>query len=152
VRNALMVAIVLLAFGLYDTSVGQYEINWHTIEGGGDMGTVGGSYTLSGTIGQSDARNHPAPMIGSIYEMLGGFWVVPPCLTVAYDFDADCDVDLDDVKHFVSCVSGPQMVQTDPGCLNADFDLDEDVDLEDFGLLQRCFSGANIPVDPACVD
>jgi hypothetical protein len=147
-----MIAAVLIVFGLGATGNGQYVINWYTIDGGGDMGNTGGSYVLSGTIGQPDACNRPASMIGGSYEVVGGFWVSPPCTTVPCDFDVDCDVDIDDFNHFVDCVSGPGIYQADSGCQSADFDVDGDVDFADYGLLQRCFSGANIPSDPNCAN
>ena len=49
----------------------QYAIDWFTIDGGGGTSS-GGSYTLSGTIGQSDA----GVMTGGNYSLIGGFWGV----------------------------------------------------------------------------
>jgi hypothetical protein len=48
-----------------------YEISWYTIDGGGAMNLSGGSYTLSGTIGQPDAGSQS----GGSYTLNGGFWV-----------------------------------------------------------------------------
>jgi hypothetical protein len=53
----------------------QYAIDWYTIDGGGGTSS-GGSYTLSGTIGQPDAGT----LSGGSYTIQGGFWpgiVVP---------------------------------------------------------------------------
>src|SRR6185295_3925531 len=53
----------------------QYSIDWFTIDGGGGTSS-GGSYTLSGTIGQPDAGT----LSGGNYTLEGGFWpglVVP---------------------------------------------------------------------------
>lgn len=47
-----------------------YEINWYTIDGGGAMNVSGGSYSLSGTIGQPDA----GALSGGAYTLAGGFW------------------------------------------------------------------------------
>jgi hypothetical protein len=47
-----------------------YEISWSTIDGGAYTST-GGSYALSGTIGQPDAG---ATLSGGIYALAGGFW------------------------------------------------------------------------------
>jgi hypothetical protein len=52
---------------------GPYQITWHTIDGGGGTST-GGSYVLTGTIGQSDADWCD----GGPYELLGGFWPGEP--------------------------------------------------------------------------
>jgi hypothetical protein len=48
-----------------------YEISWYTIDGGGAQNLSGGSYTLSGTIGQPDAGSQS----GGSYTLNGGFWV-----------------------------------------------------------------------------
>ena len=53
----------------------QYAIDWFTIDGGGGTSS-GGSFTLSGTIGQPDAGT----LSGGNYTLQGGFWpgiVVP---------------------------------------------------------------------------
>ena len=48
-----------------------YEIAWYTIDGGGAQDLAGGSYSLSGTVGQSDAGSQS----GGSYMLNGGFWV-----------------------------------------------------------------------------
>ena len=48
-----------------------YTIDWYTIDGGGAQDLAGGSYSLSGTIGQSDAGSQS----GGAYNLNGGFWV-----------------------------------------------------------------------------
>lgn len=47
-----------------------YTIDWYTIDGGGAQDLTGGSYTLSGTIGQNDA----GAQSGGNYKLNGGFW------------------------------------------------------------------------------
>lgn len=47
----------------------NYSIDWSTIDGGGDTST-GGSYALTGTIGQPDA----GILSGGNYTLQGGFW------------------------------------------------------------------------------
>ena len=49
----------------------QYSIDWYTIDGGGGVSS-GGTYTLSGTIGQPDA----GVLTGGPYTLSGGFWTV----------------------------------------------------------------------------
>jgi hypothetical protein len=49
---------------------GQYTIDWCTIDGGGGD-TFGGTFTLSGTIGQPDAGVHA----GGTFQVSGGYWV-----------------------------------------------------------------------------
>jgi len=46
-----------------------YALSWWTADGGGGRGQ-GGSYTLSGTVGQPDA----GALAGDSYTLEGGFW------------------------------------------------------------------------------
>lgn len=52
-------------------SGGAYDLTWNSIDGGGGMGSIGGTYSLSGTIGQADAGTSG----GGMYTLDGGFWV-----------------------------------------------------------------------------
>src|SRR5438874_7624372 len=47
----------------------QYAIDWLTLDGGGGTSS-GGSFTLTGTIGQPDAGT----LAGGNYTLDGGFW------------------------------------------------------------------------------
>jgi hypothetical protein len=51
-------------------SGGTYDLTWITIDGGGAMNLAGGTYTLSGTVGQFDA----GAQSGGTYALNGGFW------------------------------------------------------------------------------
>jgi hypothetical protein len=63
----------LLAFGFcFATRAQQYSIDWYKIAGGGGTST-GGTYQVSGTIGQHDAGG---PMTGGNYSLTGGFWAL----------------------------------------------------------------------------
>jgi hypothetical protein len=68
----LLVALLALLLGatFAAAQTGGAVLSWWTVDGGG--GTLTGSgYTLSGTVGQSDA----APALrGSGYTLRGGFW------------------------------------------------------------------------------
>ena len=132
------------------TYAGNYEIDWFTVGGGAGTST-GGSYTLSATIGQPAARNHPQPMTGGSYTLTSGFWVIPECPAIRADYDGDCDVDQADFRVFEGCASGPAVPHngSEP-CRKADFDQDKDVDQSDFGIFQRCYSGEDNPADPNC--
>ena len=55
----------------------DYTIDWHTIDGGGEMWSASGDYELGGTIGQPDASE--LVLTGGTYELTGGFWALPPC-------------------------------------------------------------------------
>ena len=69
--------VVLFCFCILGSSfclraLGQsYSIDWHTIDGGGGT-SRGGVYSVSGTIGQSDAST--TTMTGGHYSLTGGFW------------------------------------------------------------------------------
>ena len=55
--------------GLTASSLAQvYSIDWYSIDGGGGT-SLGGGYTLTGTIGQADAGQ----LAGGDYELTGGF-------------------------------------------------------------------------------
>ncbi len=149
-----------------------FDLSWWTVDGGGagvSNSSTGGSYTLSGTIGQPDAN--PVVMTGGQFALTGGFWsvILPVCSAfVPVDFDQDCDVDAADLQVFAACVTGPAvpydpatLPQSEPGCtltpdgnghIAADFDKDDDVDQSDFGILQRGYSGAGRPADPNCAN
>ena len=48
-----------------------YSLTWSTVDGGGEMYSTGGAYTLGGTAGQPDA----GILEGGGYTLAGGFWV-----------------------------------------------------------------------------
>src|ERR1035437_2433853 len=50
----------------------SYSIDWYKIAGGGGTST-GGTYQVSGTIGQHDASG---AMTGGSYSVTGGFWSI----------------------------------------------------------------------------
>ena len=92
----------------------DYEIIWHTIDGGGGTSS-GGQYIVTGTIAQHDAAISAA----GDYELLGGFWTGGPLCIVAFD----------DLARFSQywLDSGPGF----PGDLNEDNIVDE-LDLKEF--------------------
>ena len=65
-----LLCLVLLHTSLCTRGQGQsYTIDWYQIAGGG--GSTGGTYQVSGTIGQPDASG---AMSGGGYSLTGGFW------------------------------------------------------------------------------
>ncbi len=78
--NQLAVWIMLLMVLAGSNANGQYELNWYTIDGGGGR-SIGGTYTLMGTIGQPDA----AWSSGGDYELLGGFLPGGPLCFVNFE-------------------------------------------------------------------
>lgn len=64
-----LIAFATLSFALA-ANAQSYSINWYKVAGGGGTST-GGTYAVSGTIGQHDAGG---PMTGGNYSLTGGFW------------------------------------------------------------------------------
>src|SRR4051812_13897338 len=61
---------IFAAFGVATGAVAQnYSIDWFTIDGGGGTSS-GGTFSVTGTIGQPDAGH----MSGGAYTIDGGFW------------------------------------------------------------------------------
>ena len=58
------------------------------------------------------------------------------------DFDADCDVDLDDFVQFILCLAGPDQPPSKscPPTIDADLDGDLDVDLFDYSVFSASFT------------
>ena len=68
-----LILFSLLASGFcLPASAQQYSIDWYKVAGGGGTST-GGTYSVSGTIGQHDAGG---PMTGGNYSLTGGFWAL----------------------------------------------------------------------------
>ncbi len=111
----------------------EFDLSWHTIDGGGVMRSTGGDFELSGTIGQPDA----GAMSGGNFTLTGGFWFE----VVASDCNEDGVVNLFDYDTFQTCLTGPGGGPLPPGCNCYDFDGDGKVTLEDFATMQDMFNG-----------
>ena len=70
-RNAMILtsALALLLLVSFAFALGNYDLSWRTVDGGGGESS-GGSYTLAGSIGQPDAGT----LSGGGYTLVGGFW------------------------------------------------------------------------------
>ncbi len=66
------------------------------------------------------------------------------------DFNADCDVDMQDFAAFQTCFNGPNAPPAAGCAYPADFDGDADVDLSDFATFQACFNGPNQVAGDSC--
>ena len=64
------VLVLLLAVSLASAQTGEWDLGWHTVDGGGATSAGGSRFALSGTIGQPDASH----ISGGVYTVLGGFW------------------------------------------------------------------------------
>jgi hypothetical protein len=81
----------------------------------------GGGFALGGTIGQPDAN--AIPLTGGAFELVGGFWSVPPCWRMS-DLNNDGRRDGQDVQAFIACMLGagsncPCADMDENGVLNA---------------------------------
>jgi hypothetical protein len=84
VKIKLSFALLLIALKL---CAQPYSVDWHKVSGGGGTSS-NGQYSVSGTIGQSDAS---VAMTGGSYSLTGGFWALyavqtpgAPLLTITY--------------------------------------------------------------------
>jgi hypothetical protein len=68
-RRLLYFCLLLSAFS-FRAIAQQYSIDWYKVSGGGGTST-GGTYQVTGTIGQPDASG---AMSGGGYSLTGGFW------------------------------------------------------------------------------
>ncbi|HKL53094.1 MAG TPA: hypothetical protein VJ902_03990 [Wenzhouxiangellaceae bacterium] len=70
--TGVLAAVVLL---LAPPAVGgqQATIDWWSIDGGGEVLATGGSWTLSGSLGQWDSTEGHL-LTGGAWQMTGGFW------------------------------------------------------------------------------
>lgn len=118
--------------GLLSTAPGaEFDLSWHSIDGGGAMRSAGGAFELSGTIGQPDAGR----MSSGAFQLTGGFWFE----LAPTDCNEDGAVNLFDHTTFTECLTGPHNVLL-TGCECFDVDLSGAVDLRDFAMAQVVFS------------
>ncbi len=100
-RKTAQLAMLLTLLPLAVAPGQNYQIDWHSIDGGGVMFSTGGNFELGGTIGQADA----GLMTGGNFELSGGFWggAVPQCACLG-DMNSDGDRNGADIAAFVGCV------------------------------------------------
>ena len=67
--NKAIQLVIPIALALAPQAHAQFTIPWSTVDCGGGI-SVGGSFTLSGTIGQPDAGS----MSGGAFTLGGGYW------------------------------------------------------------------------------
>ena len=56
-------------------SAQDYDIDWWSVDGGGEMFSDGGDWQLSGTLGQWDG-SESQDLSGGQWTLTGGFWPV----------------------------------------------------------------------------
>ena len=120
-RTLIRTLMTLLILSVGAVVAQDYDIDWHTVDGGGEMWSTGGDYELSGTIGQPDAGG----MSGGPYTLTGGFWAVPPCWCLA-DLNNDGLRNGEDIQAFVECLIG-----AGSNCACADLDTNSVLNMTD---------------------
>ena len=105
----------------------DFDLSWHTIDGGGETFSASVTYELAGTIGQTDALAG-ASMSGGDFILTGGFWAFSAEPPSPGDIDGDGDVDAVDLAALLGDWGAC------PGC-PADLDGDGDVDAADLAIL-----------------
>lgn len=126
-RNALILSGLAVTGLVAGHASAQITIDWYTIDGGGGTSS-GGSFVVSGTIGQWDAGD---AMTGGAFTVVGGFWAgaggQPPCIWQVAgcpsDYDNSGGSDGDDIIAFFA--------DWDAGAQCADVDLSGGTDSDD---------------------
>ncbi len=126
-------AAILAVLGCAANALAQYDLSWHTIDGGGGFSS-GGAFEFAGTIGRPD----PGVLSGGIFTVSGGFWagsaIANPC-ALPGDLDSDRDVDIVDLATLL----GNFGAQNGATPAMGDSDADGDVDLTDLSALLSHF-------------
>ena len=98
-KKKLLIALSVLFAAL--PAMAQFDVQWNTIDGGGAMNSAGGTFQVSGTIGQPDAS---APLTGGAFQLTGGFWAVSQVCFCLGDMNQDGKKDGRDIQQFVGCM------------------------------------------------
>ncbi len=120
-------SMLILTLALLPAALsGDFAIDWYTIDGGGEMFSSGGDFSLGGTIGQPDA----GVMTGGDFELVGGFWAVAAAPCDPCDTDCDGMVNAFDIEPFLELLFDPKAVPCD-SCTG---DVDGNGDINSFDI------------------
>jgi hypothetical protein len=131
---AVACTVVVASAAVTATRADDFEISRSTVDGGGVMFSTGGSFELSGTIGQPDAGVMQSPT--GVFQLTGGFWFA----LAPGDCNTDGGVNLSDYAVWITCLSGPN-AGAPADCACFDLDRDGDVDIADAAAFQMSFTG-----------
>jgi hypothetical protein len=122
-RSIVRIALLAITGAAAPAMAQPFAINWYTIDGGGGTST-GGTFSLSGTIGQADAGG---PMTGGTFSLTGGFWVGGSTGATCNDIDVNNDgssFDPQDIDAFLSVFSEGPCIPDTQVCDDIDFNND----------------------------
>ncbi len=157
-RSGIALGLLLISLGS-GLALAQYDLSWYTVDGGGDMWTSGGSFELSGTIGQPDAG---PVMIGGSFTLTGGFWAFGGAAPQGCVGDVNCDgsINFGDINPLVLYLSNFAAWQSAyPGCSPTNGDINCDgtygqgsfLDINPFvALMTQCGAGCACPGPVSC--
>jgi hypothetical protein len=112
--------LVIGAFAVIASPAQDFDLSWHTVDGGGAIHSTGGNFELSGTIGQPDTGADV--LTGGEFELTGGFW--PGTCFLLGDLDHNGAVNISDLAQLLGNYG------TTSGATYEDGDLDGDGDVE----------------------
>ncbi len=98
IAYSLAIVVCAGAAALAPVGEGDFDLSWHTIDGGGGGSSTGGGFNLAGTIGQHDAD--ATSMTGGPFMLTGGFLAgvgAAPGTPCPADFDDSGDVGVKDL-------------------------------------------------------
>lgn len=140
IKLAITISVLTCLLTAAVTHGDEFEIGWYAVAGGGESPSVGGEFSLSGTIGQPYGA--AGPMSGGEFEAQGGFWVAaaPACACLA-DVNGDGDRNAADIQGFVDC-----LLAAGTSCDCADVDGLPGVDFDDLTVfVNDLLDGSDCP-------
>lgn len=131
---AIVLTVMLTPVVAQELNNGDFDLSWHTIDGGGGTST-GGDFEVSGTIGQPDAGAMTGGDPGREFTLAGGFWAgagptpIPTCTPDIAPPGGDGLVNVSDLLAVINGW-GPCGAPCPPSC-SADTNDDCNVDVTD---------------------
>ncbi len=133
-------AVVLLLGLAAPATLAQMDLDWHTIDAGGELYCTGGTIELSGTIGQYDNFH----MYNGDIEFYGGFWSITSYASLIGDMDCNGVWNFDDIEPFVTAMVDRDQYEALYDCnwYNADCNGDGFITFDDINAFIDLLVGA----------
>ncbi len=126
----------------------QFDLSWHTIDGGGATFSTGGAFEIGGAIGQPDA----GALSGGSFSLGGGFWAATtpagPCPGNRGDANCDGSIDFFDIDPLLDALFDPAgyaAAYCSGQFCAADTDCSGSVDFFDIDPFLNCLFGGCQP-------